>query len=257
MPVSIDINCDLGESFGIYTLGMDEEVMPHISSANIACGWHAGDPMVMERTVQAAIRHRVRCGAHPGYPDLLGFGRRTMQVDPAELHCYLIYQIGALAAFCQANQTSLHHVKPHGSLYHAAVADEGSARAVARAITRVDRKLLFVTFAGEKGEMMARIGREYGLTVVREAFPERAYTAEGVLAPRAMPGSVITDPDEVIRRGVRIAAEGCVEAITGEVIPLAAQTLCVHGDNPQAVAMVRQLRAALIERNIAVAPIAA
>jgi 5-oxoprolinase (ATP-hydrolysing) subunit A len=255
MPTSIDVNCDLGESFGIYTLGMDEEVMPYISSANIACGWHAGDPVVMERTVRSALRHQVRCGAHPGYPDLLGFGRRAMQVDGDELSCYLIYQIGALAAFCRANQTELHHVKPHGSLYHAAVADEGAARAVASAIIRVDPTLVFVTFAGEKGEMMARIGREYGLSVAREAFPDRAYTAEGVLAPRSQPGAVITDPEEVIRRGVKIAAEGCIEAISGELIPLAAQTLCVHGDNPKAVAMVRQLRTALAEKNIAVAPL--
>jgi len=256
MQQSIDINCDLGESFGIYTLGMDGQVMPFISSANIACGWHAGDPMVMEATVQAAVRNRVHCGAHPGYPDLLGFGRRAMQVDAEELHCYLIYQIGALTAFCQANQTKLHHVKPHGSLYHAAVADEKTARAVAGAIARVNPELIFVTFAGEKGEVMARIGREYGLAVAREAFPDRAYTAEGTLAPRSLPGAVITDPDEVIRRGVKIAAEGCVVAITGEEIPLTAQTLCVHGDNPQAVAMVERLHAALIDKDIAVAPMA-
>ncbi len=252
---TIDLNCDLGESFGVYKLGMDEEIMPYITSANIACGYHAGDPLVMDKTVRLAAQNGINCGAHPGYPDLLGFGRRAMQVGIEELTCCLIYQIGALAAFCQANGTVLSHVKPHGSLYLAAVESEATARAVAAAIARVDRRLIFFTLAGQKGRIMARAGREFGLTVACEAFPDRAYTPEGALAPRQNAGAVITDPDEVVRRAVRIATEGCIEAVNGECIELAAETLCVHGDNPRAVEMVRAIRVALEKGGIDVRPL--
>ncbi len=252
---SIDLNCDLGESFGVYQLGMDEAVMDHITSANIACGWHAGDPSVMNKTVQLAIEKKIKCGAHPGYPDLLGFGRRAMDVDNEELKYYLIYQIGALEAFCRVNGTRLHHVKPHGSLYHAAVENEQTAVAVAQAISSVDRNLIYVTLAGEKGRMMSRIGREFGLKVALEAFPDRAYTPEGTLAPRNLEGAVITDPDEVISRAFKIASEGCIEAVNGDLIELPVQTLCVHGDNPHAVQMVKEIRNSLERNNIAVNPV--
>lgn len=251
---TIDLNCDLGESFGVYTLGMDEAVMPYITSANIACGWHAGDPLVMNRTVRLAARNGINCGAHPGYPDLLGFGRRPMKVGIEELKCYLIYQIGALDAFCRANGAVLTHVKPHGSLYLTAVESEETAMAVAEAIASVNRSLIFVTLAGQKGRVMARAGKEFGLAIAYEAFPDRAYTPEGTLAPRQNPGAVITDPHEVVRRAVKIATEGCIEAVNGESIELAAQTLCVHGDNPHAVEMVRTIRKSLEERNIDVRP---
>ncbi len=252
---SIDLNCDLGESFGVYTLGMDEAVMPYITSANIACGWHAGDPLVMHRTVQMAMKHGINCGAHPGYPDLLGFGRRAMKVSTEELKCYLIYQIGALDAFCKANGGVLTHVKPHGSLYLTAVESEDTATAVAEAIARVISELIFVTLAGAKGRVMAEAGGKYGLTIAFEAFPDRAYTPEGTLAPRQTAGAVITDPEEVVRRAVRIATEGCIEAVNGAVIELAAQTLCVHGDNPHAVQMVRKIRESLEAKNIEVRPL--
>jgi 5-oxoprolinase (ATP-hydrolysing) subunit A len=252
---TIDLNCDLGESFGVYKLGMDKEIMPYITSANIACGYHAGDPLVMDKTVRLAAQHGINCGAHPGYPDLLGFGRRPMQVGIEELACYLIYQIGALAAFCRANGTVLRHVKPHGSLYLAAVENEDTARAVTAAIARVDRRLIFVTLAGPKGQVMARAGREFGLAVACEAFPDRAYTPEGTLAPRQNAGAVLTDPDEVVRRAVQLATEGCIEAVNGQCIELAAQTLCVHGDNPRAVEMVRAIRMALEKRHIDVRPL--
>jgi len=252
---TIDLNCDLGESFGVYKLGMDEEVMPYITSANIACGWHAGDPLVMNKTVRLAAKNGINCGAHPGYPDLLGFGRRAMKVGIEELTCYLIYQIGALDAFCKANGTVLTHVKPHGSLYLTAVESEETAMAVAKAIARVNRHLIFVTLAGQKGRVMARAGREFGLAVAYEAFPDRAYTPEGTLAPRQNVGAVITDPEEVVRRAVKIATEGCIEAVNGECIELAAQTLCVHGDNPQAVEIVRTIRTTLEERAIEVRPL--
>lgn len=252
---SIDLNCDLGESFGVYKLGMDEAVMGHITSANIACGWHAGDPSVMNRTVQLAIKNKIKCGAHPGYPDLLGFGRRAMNVDNEELKHYLIYQIGALEAFCRVNGTRLHHVKPHGSLYHAAIENEQTAVAVAKAISSVDQNLIYVALAGEKGQMMSRIGKEFGLNVALEAFPDRAYTPEGTLAPRNLTGAVITDPDEVSSRALKIASEGCIEATNGDLIELRVQTLCVHGDNPHAVQMVKEIRQKLERNNIAINPV--
>lgn len=251
---TIDLNCDLGESFGVYTLGMDEAVMPYITSANIACGWHAGDPLVMNSTVQMAMQYGINCGAHPGYPDLMGFGRRAMRVSNEELKCYLIYQIGALDAFCRANGTVLTHVKPHGSLYLAAVESKATAAAVAEAIFRVNKELIFVTLAGHKGQVMAEVGRQFGLTIACEAFPDRAYTPEGTLAPRQNPGAVITDCQEVVRRAVMIASEGCIEAVNGAVIELSAETLCVHGDNPHAVQMVRSIRECLEAKNIAVRP---
>ena len=251
---TIDLNCDLGESFGVYTLGMDEEVMPHITSANIACGWHAGDPLVMDRTVRLAARFGINCGAHPGYPDLLGFGRRAMKVGLDELKCYLIYQIGAIDAFCRANGVKLTHVKPHGSLYLTAVESEETAMAVAEAIAGVNRELIFVTLAGQKGRVMAEAGRKFGLPVAFEAFPDRAYTPEGTLAPRQTPGAVIRDPELVVKRAVQMVTEGSIEALNGERIELAAQTICVHGDNPHAVEMVRTIRRELERRDIEVRP---
>lgn len=251
---TIDLNCDLGESFGVYKLGMDEEVMPYITSANIACGWHAGDPLVMNKTVKLAAQHGINCGAHPGYPDLLGFGRRAMKVGLDELKCYLIYQIGALSAFCRASGVKLTHVKPHGSLYLTAVESEETAMAVAEAIGSVDRELIFITLAGRKGQVMAEAGRRVGLPIAYEAFPDRAYTPEGTLAPRQMPGAVIKDPETVVKRAIQIATEGCIEAVNGERIELAAQTICVHGDNPEAVAIVRTIRRELEILNIDVRP---
>lgn len=251
---SIDLNCDMGESFGAYTMGMDEAVIAHISSANIACGWHAGDPMVMDRTIRLAKRHGVSPGAHPGYPDRLGFGRRAMHLTREEIRAYLIYQIGALQAFCRAHGLKLRHVKPHGSLYLSAVENAEVARGVAEAILQVDPGLYYLALAGTKGDLMAAIGREMGLKVVHEAFPDRAYTPEGTLVPRSQPGAVIKDPGEVAARALKMARDGVVEAIDGRPIPLAAQTLCVHGDTPGAVDLVRQIRESLENAGIRVAP---
>ena len=168
--MKIDLNCDMGESFGAYKLGLDEEVIKYITSANIACGWHAGDPLVMNKTVRMAVEHGVGIGAHPGYPDLLGFGRRNMDCTPEEIRNYVIYQIGALQAFCKVHGTKLSHVKPHGALYLTAVEREDVARAIAEAILSVDENLIYVALAGAKGERMRRIGEEVGLRVAYEAF---------------------------------------------------------------------------------------
>ena len=242
---SIDLNCDMGESFGAYTLGMDHEAIRYITSANIACGWHAGDPLVMSRTVQIAVENGVGVGAHPGYPDLLGFGRRSMDCTPEDLKHYLVYQIGALQAFCRVHGTRLRHVKPHGALYLTAVEKEDVARAVAEAILSVDPDLMFVALAGVKGEVMRSIGQEVGLQVVYEAFPDRAYTPEGALASRRLPGAVIRDPEVVADRALRMAAEGKIITTDGSVIEIEAQTLCVHGDNPAALQLVRKIRETL------------
>ncbi len=250
----IDLNCDMGESFGAYKIGMDESVIKYITSANIACGWHAGDPLVMDKTVKMAVEHGVGVGAHPGYPDLLGFGRRNMDCTADEIRSYVISQVGALQAFCTVHGTRLQHVKPHGALYLTAVANETVARAVAEAIVSVNPNLLYVALAGAKGEMVRRIGNEAGLKTVFEAFPDRAYTPEGNLVSRREPGAVIKDPATVAQRALRMAVQGVVTAIDGSSVKLEAQTLCVHGDTPSALDLVRNIRETLEAEGVAVQP---
>ncbi len=250
----MDLNCDMGESFGAYRLGLDEEVIRYITSANVACGWHAGDPAVMERTVGLAVEAGVGVGAHPGYPDLLGFGRRNLDCTVEDVRRYVVYQIGALQAFCRVRGVSLRHVKPHGALYLTAVEREDVARAVAEAVVSVDPTLFLVGLAGAKGEVMRRVGAEVGLRVAYEAFPDRAYTPEGTLASRRLPGTVIQDPEEVARRALLMATEGVVVAMDGTRIPLEVHTLCVHGDTPTAAALVRGIRARLEGAGVRVAP---
>jgi UPF0271 protein len=247
----------MGESFGAYKLGMDEEVIQYVTSANVACGWHAGDPLVMDATVKMAVERGVGVGAHPGYPDLLGFGRRNMDCTPDEIRKYLVCQIGALKAVCTANGTALRHVKPHGALYLTAVENEDVARAIAEAIVSVGDSLMFVALAGAKGQLMTRIGEDVGLKGVYEAFPDRAYTPEGTLVSSRLPGAVIKDPGEVSERALRMAQEGNVIAVDGTSIPLAAQTLCVHGDTPTAVDLVKNIRNTLEAEGVTLAPMAA
>ncbi|MGO9571449.1 MAG: LamB/YcsF family protein [Desulfomonilaceae bacterium] len=253
MP-TIDLNCDMGESFGAYKLGRDEDVIKHISSANIACGWHAGDALVMNRSVQLAAAHGVGVGAHPSYPDLMGFGRRNMDCTAEEIRNYVMYQIGALSGFCTANGLKMRHVKPHGNLYLTAVEDETVATAVADAIVSVDRSLMYVALAGAKGALMTRIGEKLGLKVLYEAFPDRAYTPNGTLASRRVPGAVISDPNQVAERALKMAKAGKVVATDGTEIDLHVDTLCVHGDNPSAVELVKSIRALLESDGIAVKP---
>ena len=250
----IDLNCDMGESFGAYTLGRDSEIIAAISSANIACGFHAGDPHVMRRTVRLARDHGVAVGAHPGFPDLLGFGRRNMVCDPEEVADFITYQVGALQAFCASHGVRLRHVKPHGALYNQAVGDEALIRAMARAVARIDPELLLVILAGPQAQDLAAITREEGVTAVFEAFPDRAYTAEGRLAPRRLPGAVIHDPDQAAARALRMVQGGEVVAMDGTVVPLAAQTLCVHGDNPAGVALAKAIRSTLEQAGVQVRP---
>jgi UPF0271 protein len=239
---SIDLNADVGEGFGAYECGRDEDLMRYITSANVACGWHAGDPIVMRRTVECARRRGVRVGAHPGYPDLLGFGRRDMGVSPEEARQYVIYQVSALAGFAKASGVSLQHVKLHGAFYNTAMRDQDLSRAVADAIAEMDCGLIV---AALPGSALIEAALRAGLKVAREAFPDRAYLADGSLAPRSSPGAVIQDPDAAAARAVQIVCEQRIQALSGEFIGVHADTICVHGDNPRAVALAAQIREAL------------
>ena len=248
MP-SIDLNCDLGESFGAYTIGMDSAVIPYITSANVACGYHAGDPLVMQKTVAACKAHGVHIGAHPGYPDLMGFGRRNITATPAEIKAYVQYQVGALSAFCAAAGVPLCHVKPHGAMYNMAAKDEALARAVCEGILEVNPKLTLLALSGSA---MIRVARSLGLSVSSEVFADRAYQADGTLVPRGRPGAMITDEDEAIARVIRMAKEGVVRSVDGIDVPLTADSVCVHGDGEKALAFVRRIRAALTDAGLEV-----
>ena len=249
----VDLNSDLGESFGAYTIGLDSQVVQYVSSVNVACGYHAGDPLVMDKTVAAAKAAGVAVGAHPGYPDLMGFGRRNMVCTPAEAKAYVQYQMGALLAFCAAHGVSLQHVKPHGALYNMAAKDEALAAGIAEGIASVNKNVILLGLAGSK---LLSAGRAAGLRVAREVFADRAYQADGSLVPRSKPGAVIHDADEAIARTVRMVKEGKVTAITGEEVAIEAHSICVHGDNPDAVEFVRRIRAKLEAEGVTIAPIA-
>jgi UPF0271 protein len=229
--MQIDINCDMGESFGSYKIGEDEKIIPYITSANISCGFHAGDPMVMAHTLEMAKKHGVAVGAHPGYPDLLGFGRRNMQTFTGEIKNYLLYQVGALKAMAKACGLSLQHVKPHGALYNLAAQDEKTAREIIEALKAIDPEIILVLLAGSRGVELAAAA---GLKVAQEVFPDRAYLKDGRLAPRTMAGAVIHEPERVKERIVKLISTGTMTSLEGKEIPLKADTLCIHGDTPGA-----------------------
>jgi UPF0271 protein len=249
--MSIDLNCDMGESFGAYRIGEDEKIIPYISSANIACGYHAGDPLVMDQTVQLAKEHGVAVGAHPGFPDLLGYGRRILETIPGEVRRYVLYQVGALAAFCRANKVKLQHVKPHGALYNLAAGDEKTAREIIEAVLAYDPHLILVALSGSR---LAEMAGSAGLKVAREVFPDRAYLADGRLAPRRLPGSVIQETEQVRERVVRLISRGTVISMEGQEIELKADTLCLHGDTPGAWLLAKTIGEALSEAGIPIKP---
>jgi UPF0271 protein len=248
-PPQIDFNCDMGEGFGAYSLGLDREVIRYVTSANIACGFHAGDPGWMRATVRLAEEHGVAIGAHPGFPDLRGFGRRNLAATPAEIRDDLVYQIGALTAFTRAK--ALQHVKPHGALYNMAVDRDDVATAIGEAVLEVDPSLILVVLAGSPWETTAR---RMGLRVAREVFADRAFEANGTLVPRSRPGAVVSDPSAVIERSLRLVTEGTVTANTGETLALRAETICLHGDTPGAVDIAAALRRAFDEAGVRVQP---
>jgi UPF0271 protein len=238
----IDLNSDLGESFGAWTMGQDAALMTAITSANVACGFHAGDPGVMRETLALARAHHVAVGAHPGFPDLGGFGRREMSCSPREVEDLVLYQVGALTAMASAQGLRLQHVKAHGALYNMACRDERLAGAVARATAAADDALILF---GLPGSALLDAGTKLGLRVAAEVFADRAYHADGSLVSRATPGSVIHDEAEVVARTVRMARERTVTALDGAAVSLSADTICVHGDTPGAARLAAALRAAL------------
>lgn len=248
----VDLNCDLGESFGAYTIGMDAEVIPYISSANVACGYHASDPVVMKKTVKMAVQNQVSVGAHPGYPDLMGFGRRNMNVSPEDAKAYVMYQIGALEAFCKAEGISMQHVKPHGAMYNMAGKDYKLARAICEGIYQVNPELILL---GLSGSQMLIAAEEIGLPCAREVFADRAYEEDGSLVARTKEGAMITDEELAVSRVIRMIKEGKVEAITGKDIAIKADSVCVHGDGPKALAFVKKIRKALEEENVKIVPL--
>jgi UPF0271 protein len=250
MKFKVDLNCDLGESFGRYKLGSDEEIMPYITSANIACGFHAGDPNIMRKTVKMALKYNVEIGAHPGLPDLMGFGRRWIEVEVEDVVNYMLYQMGALEAFAKAENAKIIHVKAHGALYNKAAVDESIAEAIAEAIERYNPELILVGLAKSK---MIEVARKHKLKYAIEAFADRAYMDDGSLAPRSMKGSVITDINEIIERAINMIKYGKVKTITGKEFEIGEiTTICIHGDTPGAVKIASNLKEKLLENNIEV-----
>jgi UPF0271 protein len=238
----VDINCDMGESFGAYHIGADAEVMPYITSANIACGFHGGDPAVMRATVTAAVKANVAIGAHPGLPDLVGFGRRTMQISPEEAYDIVVYQVGALLGFVRAAGAELRHVKPHGALYNMAAAQPALATAIARAVRDVDARLILYGLAGSH---LLSAARDAGIAAASEVFADRNYLPDGTLVSRQRPDAMVHDVNEAAGRAVRMIREGKVADVEGNDIAIRADTICVHGDGPNAAAMAHALREGL------------
>jgi len=249
----IDINCDLGESYGHFKVGQDSKIMPHITSANVACGFHAGDPVTMAHTVELAKKFGVAVGAHPGYPDLMGFGRREMKSNSEEVKSYVMYQVGALQAFAKASSISLQHVKPHGALYDVAARDKNISSAIAEAVRSVDSDLIVL---GPRHSMIAKAASRMGLRVALEAFADRAYNPNGTLVSRSQPDSVIEEPKLVVERAKEMVERGTVTTINGNVVQLGeVHTICIHGDTPNAVEMARTLKSKLLAAKVDVQPI--
>ncbi len=246
----IDLNSDVGESFGAYKIGLDEEVIPHLTSANIGCGFHGGDPSVMRKTIALAKRYGVEVGAHPGFPDLIGFGRRNMDASLEEIQDYILYQTGALQAFAHSQGIRLQHMKAHGALYNMAVANPKIWEAMAETISRLDKEIILVVLASSNNESLLEMGKRYGIRIAFEAFPDRTYQRDGSLVPRRQKGAVIEDHEVVAKRALMMALEGKVIAIDGTEIALHPDTLCVHGDNPAAVQMVKKIRQELKDSGV-------
>jgi len=251
MKTAVDLNCDMGESFGPWSMGADAEVLEHVSSANIACGFHAGDPAIMHRTVAGALARGVAVGAHPSLPDLQGFGRRLMRVTPDEVYDLVLYQIGALAGFCRALGGRLAHVKAHGALYNMAATDAALADAIACAARDFDPSLVLFGLAGSE---LVHAGRNAGLRVANEVFADRTYQRDGTLTPRSRPQAMIQDLAAALAQVERMILEGRVRALDGSDVAVEPDTICLHGDEPGAVAFARELRGLLARLGVAVGP---
>jgi UPF0271 protein len=245
----VDLNSDLGESYGAYTVGNDKEVLKYISSANIACGYHAGDHNVMFETVRLSKNYRVQIGAHPGLPDIPGFGRREMNLSAREIYNLVIYQIGSLAAVCKVNGTIIAHVKPHGALYNLAAKNLEIAKAIAAAVYDFNPELVLFGLAGSE---LVKAGEEKGLIVAQEVFADRTYQPDGTLTPRMKENALIHDTQIAINRVIRMIKKGKVAAVDGADVKIKADTVCVHGDSPKALEFVTELKQALILENISI-----
>jgi UPF0271 protein len=251
MKALVDLNSDLGESFGAYTLGNDGEVMEFVTSANVACGFHAGDPSVMLKTVKLAIKKGVAVGAHPGHPDLVGFGRRKMSCTPEEVYAFTLYQIGSLRVIARANGRELQHVKAHGALYNQAASDPALAEAIASAVKDAGGSLILVGLANSA---FRKAAEKAGVPLAEEAFADREYMPDGSLMPRSRPGAVIHDPEVAARRVLRMVKEGIVTADGGVDIALKPDTICLHGDTPEAVENARKIREILEASDVTIMP---
>ena len=250
----VDLNCDMGESYGVYTLGADELMYGSITSANIACGFHAGDPSVMRSAVRQAIAHGVKIGAHPGLPDRMGFGRRNMEVSPDEVYDMVTYQIGALQAFVHQEGSQLHHVKPHGALYNMAAVSPALADAIAHAVYAIDSRLILYGLAGS--ELIAA-GQRIGMQVANEVFADRTYQPDGTLTSRSADGALITDSQLAVRQVLQMVMEQQVMSAAGTIVPIEADTICLHGDGVHAVTFARELREQLEQHHIIVQAVSA
>lgn len=237
--MKVDINSDLGESFGNYKMGNDEEVMKYITSANIACGFHAGDPLVIEHTIKLALENKVAIGAHPAYPDLMGFGRRSMNLSPKEIKAYVLYQVGALKAMSEALGGKLQHVKAHGALYNDAAVNKSISTAIVEAVYLIDPELIFMGLANSE---MLEVAKKLGLNTASEVFADRAYIKSGTLVSRVLPGAVIHDTNICNERVLRMIEKGSVKGIDRSDIKIKAESICIHGDNPSAIEMAKSLK---------------
>ncbi|RMG27930.1 MAG: LamB/YcsF family protein [Bacteroidetes bacterium] len=243
----IDLNCDMGESYGRFQIGNDEAIFPYISSSNIACGFHGGDPLHIENTIRLALKHRVRIGAHPSYPDLSGFGRRKMHLPAAELEAVVKYQVAALKGMVESHGATLAYVKPHGALYNTAADEEETCRLIISAIQALDPRLALMGLAGST---MEQVARQQGIEFIAEAFADRTYTPQGRLLPRSQPHAVIYEPEQAVKQVLDIALRQHVLSAGGLMVPVHAQSICIHGDNPAAVPILQALHAAFETHHI-------
>lgn len=250
--IKVDLNCDLGESFGNYKIGMDEEIIPLISSANIACGFHAGDPIVMNKTIKRAQEYKIGIGAHPGFIDLMGFGRRNINVTPEEAKNYITYQLGALYGFCRKYNVEIQHVKPHGALYNMAGKDYDLAKAICTAIYEFDKNIILLGLAGSE---LINAAKDVGLKVANEFFADRAYEDDGSLVARSKDGAVIHDENLAIERVIKAVKHQKVTSINGKEISIKVDSICVHGDNIRALEFVKTIKQRLEEENISIEPL--
>ncbi|HMS43764.1 MAG TPA: 5-oxoprolinase subunit PxpA [Pyrinomonadaceae bacterium] len=246
MP-TIDLNCDMGESFGAWTIGNDAELMDFVSSVNIACGFHAGDASVIRKTIETAIEKKIKIGAHPSFPDLQGFGRREMKLSPQEIFDIVLYQVSALKGICEALGTQLHHVKPHGALYNIAAKDENSAQSIAKAVKAIDSNLIFY---GLSGSFLISEAEKIGLKTAWEVFADRTYQTDGSLTPRREPNALIKDTEIAIAQVLQMIQTHTVTATNGETVEIKAETVCIHGDGENALDFARTIRQRLKENNV-------